>query len=150
MRSMASGDTFHRAYTNATQQAFLEGHELGFAYFDGVFRTLRYDNLTIAVKKILRGYRREETSRVIAFRSHWGFTSEYCNPASGNEKGGVEGEVGRYRRNWLVPVPEANDLVSLNEQVLAGCIASRDRTIRVRDPVQGERDSGMIPNGIPG
>ncbi len=51
MRSMASGDTFHRAYTNATQQAFLEGHELGFAYFDGVFRTLRYDNLTIAVKK---------------------------------------------------------------------------------------------------
>src|SRR5205809_8043875 len=54
-------------------------------------------------------YRREETSRVIAFRSHWGFTSEYCNPASGNEKGGVEGEVGRYRRNWLVPVPEAHD-----------------------------------------
>ncbi len=129
MRSMASGDAFHRAYTNATQQAFLEGHELGFAYFDGVFRTLRYDNLTIAVKKILRGYRREETSRVIAFRSHWGFSSEYCNPASGNEKGGVEGEVGRYRRNWLVPVPEANDLVSLNEQLLAGCIASRDRTI---------------------
>jgi hypothetical protein len=39
-------------------------------------------------------------------RSHWGFTSEYCNPASGNEKGGVEGEVGRYGRNWLVPVPE--------------------------------------------
>jgi hypothetical protein len=38
------------------------------------------------VKKILRGYRREETSRIIAFRSHWGFTSEYCNPATpGNE-----------------------------------------------------------------
>jgi hypothetical protein len=65
MRSMASGDAFHRAYTNATQQAFLEA---------GLFRTLRYDNLTIAVKKILRGYRREETSRVIAFRPHWGFT----------------------------------------------------------------------------
>src|ERR1035441_9146257 len=138
MRSMASGDAFHRAYTNATQQAFLEGHELGFAYFDGVFRTLRYDNLTIAVKKILRGYRREETSRVIAFRSHWGFTSEYCNPASGNEKGGVEGEVGRYRRNWLVPVPEANDLVSLNEQLLAGCIASRDRTISGRNMTVGQ------------
>src|SRR5271170_2323683 len=133
MRSMASGDAFHRAYTNATQQAFLEGHELGFAYFDGVFRTLRYDNLTIAVKKILRGYRREETSRVIAFRSHWGFTSEYCNPASGNEKGGVEGEVGRYRRNCLVPVPEANDLAALNEQLLAACIAGRDRTVSGRN-----------------
>ena len=54
MRSMASGDAFHRAYTNATQQAFLEAHEHAFAYFDGVFRTLRYDNLASAVKKILR------------------------------------------------------------------------------------------------
>ena len=61
------------------------------------------------------------TSRVIAFRSHWGYQSEYCNPASGNEKGGVEGEVGRYRRNWLVPVPEANDLAALNDQLLAAC-----------------------------
>jgi transposase len=44
-----------RAYTNATQQAFLEGHEYGFDYFGGVFHTLHYDNLTLAVKKILRG-----------------------------------------------------------------------------------------------
>lgn len=138
MRSMFSGDAFHRAYTNATQQAFLEGHEHAFAYFGGVFRTLRYDNLTLAVKKILRGYRREETSRVIAFRSHWGFTSEYCNPASGNEKGGVENEVGRYRRNWLVPVPEASDLAALNERLLAGCIASRERTIGGRKTTVGE------------
>ena len=62
------------------------------------------------MKKILRGQAARGDQPVIAFRSHWGFQSEYCNPASGNEKGGVEGEVGRYRRNWLVPVPEANDL----------------------------------------
>ena len=138
MRSMGSGDAFHRAYTNATQQAFLEGHEHAFAYFGGVFGTLRYDNLSSAVKKILRGRQREETSRVIAFRSHWGFQSEYCNPASGNEKGGVEGEVGRYRRNWLVPVPEATDLAELNQQLLAACVASRSRTINGRSATVGE------------
>ena len=55
MRSMASGDAFHRAYTNATQQALLEAHELAFAYFGGVFNTLRYDNMKSVVKKILRG-----------------------------------------------------------------------------------------------
>ena len=110
MRSMSSGGGFHRAYTNATQQAFLEAHEHAFAYFGGVFRTLRYDNLAVAVKKILRGYQREETERMIAFRSHWGFVSEYCRPARGNEKGGVEMELGWFRRNWLVPVPEAEDL----------------------------------------
>ena len=61
MRAMASGAAFHRAYLHATQQAFLEAHEAAFAYFGGVFRLLRYDNLASAVRKILRGHRREET-----------------------------------------------------------------------------------------
>jgi hypothetical protein len=45
MRSMASGAAFHYAYLHATQQAFLEAHELAFIYFGGVFRRLKYDNL---------------------------------------------------------------------------------------------------------
>jgi transposase len=129
MRSMASGGAFHRAYTNSTQQAFLEAHEHGFDYFGGVFQTLRYDNLSSAVKKILGGRQREETERVIAFRSHWGFRSEYCNPAKGNEKGGVEGELGWYRRNFLVPVPEAGNLAELNALLLDKCRASQQHTI---------------------
>ena len=47
LRSMASGGAFHRAYPHANQQAFLEAHELAFAYFGGVFRVLRYDNLNL-------------------------------------------------------------------------------------------------------
>jgi transposase len=138
MRSMASGDGFHRAYTNATQQALLEGHEHAFDYFGGVFRTLRYDNMTSLVKKILRGRQRVETDRIIAFRSHWGYRSEYCNPAKGNEKGGVEGELGWYRRNCLVPVPEAKDLAALNAQLLAACVANRGRTISGKSMTVGE------------
>lgn len=129
MRSMGSGDAFHRAYPHATQQALLEAHEHAFHYFGGVFKTLRYDNMTSVVKKILRGYQRVETERIIAFRSHWGYQSEYCNPASGNEKGGVEGELGWFRRNWLVPVPEASALDTLNEHILDACLESRSRTI---------------------
>ena len=86
MRSMASGAAFHRAYLHATQQAFLEAHELAFEYFGGVFRVLRYDNLKSAVRKILRGYRREETVRFIAFRSHWRFTAELCHLTKGMRK----------------------------------------------------------------
>lgn len=89
MRSMASGGAFHRAYFRATQQAFLEAHGLAFRYFGGVFRRMRYDNLTAAVKRIVRGSRREETARFIAFRSHWRFASEFCTPAEAHEKGGV-------------------------------------------------------------
>lgn len=138
MRSMASGDAFHCAYPHATQQALLDAHEKAFAYFGGVFRTLRYDNMGSLVKKILRGYQRIETERIIEFRSHWGFQSEYCNPAKGNEKGGVEGELGRFRRNYLVPVPEATDLDALNRRLLADCIENRQRTIGGRATTVGE------------
>ena len=44
MRTMASGAAYHWAYLRATQQAFLEAHELAFPYFGGVFQRLRYDN----------------------------------------------------------------------------------------------------------
>lgn len=138
LRSMASGDAFHRAYTHATQQALLEAHEKAFAYFGGVFRTIRYDNMASLVKKILRGYQRIETDRMIAFRSHWGFQSEYCNPASGNEKGGVEGELGWFRRNHLVPVPEAPDLQAFNEQLEASCAANRSRIISGKSITVGQ------------
>lgn len=129
MRSMVSGAAFHRAYPRATQQAFLEAHEEAFAFFGGVFKVLRYDNLKSAVKKILHGYRREETQRFIAFRSHWGYASQFCTPGEGHEKGGVEGEVGYFRRNHWVPVPEAKDLETLNEQLLALCHADESRHI---------------------
>ena len=139
MRSMASGGAFHRAYTHATQQAFLEAHELAFRYFGGVFRLLRYDNLSSAVKKILRGHRREETSRFIAFRSHWRYQSEFCNPARGNEKGGVEGEGGYFRRNHWVPVPVASDLQTLNRKLLEDCRADEGRIMSGHSECVGTR-----------
>jgi transposase len=115
LRSMASAGAFHRAYPHASQQAFLEAHELAFHYFGGVFHLLRYDNLRSAVQRILRGSQREETARFVAFRSHWSYEAEFCNPARGNEKGGVEGEGGYFRRNHLTPVPVARDYEHLNE-----------------------------------
>jgi transposase len=137
LRSMASGAAFHRAYRHATQQAFLEAHEQAFHYFEGVFRRLRYDNLTAAVKRILRGSRREETARFVAFRSHWRFEAEFCTPAEAHEKGGVESEAGRFRRNHWVPVPRAGDLAELNGQLLAACQADEQRTVAGREQPVG-------------
>jgi transposase len=137
MRSMASGGAFHRAYPHATQQAFLEAHELAFAFFAGVFRVLRYDNLKSAVKKILRGHQREETARFIGFRSHWGFASEFCTPGEGHEKGGVEGEGGQFRRNYLVPVPSVQNLEELNLLMLSGSVEEQSRVISGRTQTIG-------------
>ncbi|MBV9267487.1 MAG: transposase, partial [Acidobacteriaceae bacterium] len=132
---MASGAAFHYAFPRATQQAFLETHEHAFFYFGGVFRQLRYDNLSSPVKKFVRGQRREETARCIAFRSHWRFQAEFCTPGEAHEKGGVEGESGYFRRNhWVpVPVPAANDLDDLNAQLLAACQQDEHRVISGRE-----------------
>lgn len=138
MRSMASGGAFHHAYPHASQQAFLEGHELGFEYFGGVFRVLRYDNLSSAVKKILRGHQREETERFITFRSHWGYEAEFCTVGRGNEKGGVEGEGGYFRRNHLVPLPKAGNLDEFNRLLLKGSREDEGRVIKGRSRSVGE------------
>lgn len=137
MRSMASGAAFHYAYLHATQQAFLEAHERAFAYFGGVFRKLRYDNLTSAVKRILRGSRREETGRFVAFRSHWRFEAEFCTPAEPHEKGGIEGEAGYFRRNHWVPVPAALDIKTLNQQLVTACQQDEQRLIAGREQTVG-------------
>ena len=138
MRSMASGAAFHRAYERATQQAFLEAHQLAFHYFGGVFSRIRYDNLKSAVKKILRGHRREETEKFILFRSHWQFEASFCNPARGNEKGGVEGEAGYFRRNHLVPIPKVASLDELNELLIDNCKQDYSRLIGDRTLTVGE------------
>ena len=129
VRSMASGGALHRGYPRATQQAFFEAQEKAFEFFGGVFRRLRYDNLSLAVRKILRGYQRDETERFIAFRSHWGFESEFCNPSRGNEKGGVESEVGYFRRNHWTPVPEFGNWEELNDYLLSCCRREATRQI---------------------
>jgi transposase len=127
MRSMYSGAAFQRAYVRATQQAFLEAHELAFAYFGGVFRTLRYDNLRAAVKKILRGYRREQTTRFIAFRSHWRFASEFCTPFEAHEKCVVEGEACYCRRKPLGAGTESS-FCRGTKRILAGSLPPRRTT----------------------
>ena len=90
-----------------------------------MFAEIRYDNLKSAVKKVLKGRRRVETDRFVALRSHYLFASQFTTPGleGAHEKGGVEGEVGRFRRNHLVPVPVVADLAELNALLLAGCEA---------------------------
>ncbi|WP_244147275.1 Mu transposase domain-containing protein [Desulfonatronovibrio hydrogenovorans] len=94
----------------------------GFDFFGGVFPTLVYDNMTTAVQKVLRGKNRILQDEFRKFCSFYSFKTEFCNPAKGNEKGGVEGVVGYVRRNFMVPLPEAESLEALNEDLLKKCL----------------------------
>jgi transposase len=122
MRLSASGRAFHRIYLNQAQEAFFDGHVRAFEHFSAVPRRIRYDNLKPAVARVLQGRSRTESVRFISLRSHYGFDSFFCIPGieGAHEKGGVEGEVGRFRRRHLVPVPKVSSLAELNEVVAAG------------------------------
>jgi hypothetical protein len=141
MRSCFSGAAFSMASPVETQQAFLEGHVLAFDWFAGVFEEVRYDNLGSAVKKVLRGRRRVETDRFIAMRSHYLFDSIFTTPGieGAHEKGGVEGEVGRFRRNHLVPVPSFGSFSQLNAFMLGACESDLGRRIDGRPGTVAEQ-----------
>jgi transposase len=140
MRACFSGACFVQAHVRTTQQAFLEAHVAAFQFFGGVFAQVRYDNLNAAVAKVLKGRRRVESDRFIALRSHFLFQSSFTRigKEGAHEKGGVEGEVGRFRRSHLVPLPDVSALSELNDLLAAACVADLSRTIRGRRQTVGE------------
>ena len=125
----------HRVYASCAQEALLEGHVIAFAVTGGVpWRHLRYDNLSPAVTKVMTGRDRKETARWFSFRSWYGFEAFYCEAGLGgaHEKGGVEGEIGRYRRRYLVPVPRVKSLAELNARLAEDDIDDDRRHIEFR------------------
>jgi transposase len=140
MRACFSGAAFVIAFERESQQAFLEAHVEAFEFFGGAFAVVRYDNLRSAVKQVLRGRRRSEADRFVALRSHYLFESAFTRPGKqgAHEKGGVEGEVGRFRRNHLVPVPEVASLRELNTMLEHACLDDFARRIAGRGLTVGE------------
>jgi transposase len=134
LRLSCSGRAFHVAFATQAQEAFLEGHVLAFEHFGAVPGRIRYDNLKPAVIRVLRGRDRAEAERFIALRSHYGFDSFFCIPGKqgAHEKGGVEGEIGRFRRRHLVPVPTVGSLAALNQRIAAADILDDGRVITGR------------------
>jgi transposase len=131
MRLSASGRGFVHAYLSDAQ---------AFERFGGVPDRVRYDNLKAAVTKVGRGRNRVESERFVALRSHYGFDSFFCQPGQkgAHEKGGVESEVGRFRRRHLVPIPRVGSLAELNVLLAAAMERDDRRHIDHRQITVGE------------
>ncbi|MEU4550736.1 IS21 family transposase [Micromonospora violae] len=122
LRMSYSGKAVHRVFASQGQEAFMEGHVEAFRILGGVpTRDIRYDNLKPAVRQVLFGRGRIESQQWVMFRSHYGFHAFYCLPGKdgAHEKGGVEHEGGRFRRNHLVPPPQVASLAELNDRLTA-------------------------------
>lgn len=123
IRSKYSGKHFVRCYPCERQQSLFDGHIQAFSFFGGVFPVLIYDNLKTVVQRVLKGKKRDLQESYKKFEAYYNFESRFCNPGQGHEKGGVEGLVGYARRNYMVPIPEAENLEALNKKLLQDCFA---------------------------
>ncbi len=148
LRLSHSGRAVHRVFASQGQEAFLEGHVAAFEVLDGIpFDKIRYDNLRSAVHRVLFGRNRVESGRWLAFRAHYGFDAFYCMPGveGAHEKGGVEGDGGRFRRTHLVPVPQVATLAELNARLVAADLVDDDRHIDGRTESVAAMFAGEAP-----
>ena len=108
------------AYRRQNSESFLDALVQTLEYFGGTPRRVIFDNAKVAVKDGF-GANAEATESYAALAAHYGFEPVFCNIASGNEKGLVEGLVGFSRRNFCVPLPKVEHMEALNQMFLDQC-----------------------------
>ncbi|KQT54888.1 transposase [Aureimonas sp. Leaf454] len=110
-----------RAYPLQTHEMLFDAHNHAFRVLGGVPRRGIYDNMRTAVDKVGRGKQRQVNMRFSAMVSHFLFEAEFCNPASGWEKGQIEKNVQDARHRLWQPMPNVSSLDALNDWLERRC-----------------------------
>jgi transposase len=110
-----------RAYLLQTHEMLFDAHNHAFRVLGGVPRRGIYDNMKTAVDKVGRGKQRQVNIRFSAMVSHFLFEAEFCNPASGWEKGQIEKNVQDARHRLWQPTPSVPSLDALNDWLEKRC-----------------------------
>lgn len=125
------------AYRRQNEESFLDAFVHTFSYFGGVPKRVIFDNGKVAVKDGF-GANAKKQAGYAALSAHYGFEAVFCNPASGNEKGLVEGLVGYIRRNVCVPIPKVRDMEELNQLLQHKCEQYLQHQVRGEKQTVGE------------
>ncbi len=143
-----------RAYLLQTHEMLFDALTQAFRVLGGVPQRGIFDNMRTAVDRIGSGKARQVNARFAAMASHYLFEPEFCNPASGWEKGQVEKNVQDARRRLWQPMPSFPDLDALNAWLEVRCIAQWGQIVHgvlpctVADVHAGEVAS-LMPPGRP-
>ena len=136
------------AYYAQAHEMLFDAHARAFAAFGGVPRRGIYDNMKTAVDKVGKGKARSVNARFEAMTGHYLFEADFCNVASGWEKGQVEKNVQDRRRHIWREASEMrwHSLAELNAWLLKACVESWQElphpewaTLTVADVWQDER-----------
>jgi hypothetical protein len=113
---------FLRAYLLQSHEMLFDAHYHAFQAFGGVPERGIYDNMKTAVDRVGRGKQRAVNKRFTAMVSHYLFEAEFCNPASGWEKGQIEKGVLDARRRIWQGAPAFKTLADLNHWLKQRCL----------------------------
>ena len=130
-----------RAYLLQTHEMLFDAHNHAFAMFGGVPARGIYDNMRVAVDKVRSGKQRDINLRFKAMVSHYLFDAEFCNPASGWEKGQVEKNVQDARHRIWHRLPSFGSLAELNDWLEQRCLTLWDE---IAHPEQAERNIAAV------
>jgi len=102
MKLCASRAFWLVAYPSQGHEMLFDAHTRSFAALGGIARRGIYDNMKTAVDKVLKGKGRIVNARFSVMCAHYLFDPDFCNVASGWEKGVVEKNVQDSRRRiWI-------------------------------------------------
>jgi transposase len=112
-----------QAYPTQSHEMLFDAHTRSFAALGGIPRRGIYDNMKTAVDKVKKGKLRIVNTRFATMAAHYLFDPEFCNVASGWEKGVVEKNVQDSRRRiWQEADKERfGSFTELNVWLLARC-----------------------------
>jgi transposase len=144
-----SGALFRCVFPRECTESCLEGHIRAFTFFGGVPRRISYDNTRIAVFKIIQRRGDALTEAFERLKSYYLFDSHFCLVRRPNEKGHVENLVGYARRDFLVPVPVADDFPSLNDVLTQRYREDLTRRAWGQTATNAERLAGQLPAFLP-
>jgi len=111
-----------RAYPLQTHEMLFDAHNHAFEVLGGVPRRGIYDNMKTAVDRVRPGKQRDINARFSAMVSYFLFEAEFCNPASGWEKGQIEKNVQDSRHRLWHQAPGFDSLDAVNEWLQTRCI----------------------------
>lgn len=102
MKLCASRAFWLVAYPSQGHEMLFDAHTRSFAALGGVARRGIYDNMRTAVDKVHKGKGRTVNARFAVMCAHYLYDPDFCNVASGWEKGRVEKNVQDSRRRiWI-------------------------------------------------
>ena len=134
--------------------AFQEAHVRFFRFCHGVYHTVVYDNMKVAVKKFVGPTEKEPTEALLQLSTYYRFGFRFCNVRRGNEKSHVERTVD-VMRHYAFSEPGMDVFESLeaaNTYLLQKCVEKNAEKLsdgRIPKDTFAEEKPYLIPEVPP-